>query len=313
MSFLPIVSVIVPIYNGEFDLPDLINCLLAQTYPSDLVEYLLVDNASGDATANIIKTAAEDAKSQAIDIRYLSENQIQSSYAARNVGIRSAKGEFLVFTDVDCRPQPNWLYDLVQPFIRPEIGLVAGSIGSLPGKTLLEQYAAKNNPLSVESGLSYEYGSYIVTANLAVRREVFQQVGLFRSHITTGGDIDFCWRVLRQSSWQYCYAEKAMVLHRHRGTWRTLRSQWRRYGRAGLYLHELHGIELMSKRSFKEYLYSIIMWLLTLPLYVIKIVLRKADVVDVFTVPINLLIAYESYLGQTEAIFPLEAKQIPQL
>ena len=313
MSFLPIVSLIIPIYNGEFDLPDLINCLLAQTYPSDLVEYLLVDNASSDATANIIKTAAEEAKSQAIDIRYLSENQIQSSYAARNFGIRSAKGEFLVFTDVDCRPQPNWLYDLVQPFIRPEIGLVAGSIGSLPGKTLLEQYAAKNNPLSVEDGLSYDYCPYIVTANLAVRREVFQQLGLFRSHLTTGGDVDFSWRVFRQNSWQYYYAEKAIVLHRHRATLRALRSQWRRYGRSYLYLHELHGMELMSKLSFKRYLYSIIMWLLTLPLYVIKIVFGKADFVDIFNVPIKLLLTYEEYIGQTEAIFPLEAKQIPQL
>ncbi|MHC5594867.1 MAG: glycosyltransferase family 2 protein, partial [Nostoc sp.] len=37
-SFLPMVSVVVPIYNGEADLPDLINCLLSQTYPKDRVE-----------------------------------------------------------------------------------------------------------------------------------------------------------------------------------------------------------------------------------------------------------------------------------
>ena len=40
------VSVVVPIYNGEKDLPDLIECLRSQTYAADQVEYLLVDNNS---------------------------------------------------------------------------------------------------------------------------------------------------------------------------------------------------------------------------------------------------------------------------
>jgi glycosyltransferase involved in cell wall biosynthesis len=44
--FLPEVSVVVPIYNGEADLPDLIECLRSQTYPPDSVEYLLVDNTT---------------------------------------------------------------------------------------------------------------------------------------------------------------------------------------------------------------------------------------------------------------------------
>ncbi|MFM7789605.1 MAG: glycosyltransferase, partial [Microcystis panniformis] len=44
LQFLPEVSVIVPIYNGEKDLPSLIDCLAKQTYPRQLVEYILVDN-----------------------------------------------------------------------------------------------------------------------------------------------------------------------------------------------------------------------------------------------------------------------------
>ncbi len=78
-TFFPRVSVVVPIYNGETDLPDLISCLCSQSYPKELVEYLLVDNASCDRSSQIIQAAAEDAISQGITIRYLSENQIQSS------------------------------------------------------------------------------------------------------------------------------------------------------------------------------------------------------------------------------------------
>lgn len=92
--YLPMVSVVVPIYNGEAELPELINCLLSQTYPQNQVEYLLVDNNSSDRTCSLLQKFAEN---QPV-IRVLSENQIQSSYAARNTGIRAAVGEILAFT-----------------------------------------------------------------------------------------------------------------------------------------------------------------------------------------------------------------------
>ena len=83
---LPFVSVIVPIYNGEGDLPDLVDCLQQQTYPAERTEYLLVDNNSGDRTASLLKTLVQT--SHPMQICLLQESTIQSSYAARNVGIR---------------------------------------------------------------------------------------------------------------------------------------------------------------------------------------------------------------------------------
>jgi glycosyltransferase involved in cell wall biosynthesis len=54
---LPFVSVIIPIYNGEADIPDLLRCLQAQTYPQDQIEYLLVDNGSTDRTLALLQAA----------------------------------------------------------------------------------------------------------------------------------------------------------------------------------------------------------------------------------------------------------------
>ncbi len=59
-GFLPQVSVVVPVYNGEMDLPELIECLRSQTYPPHRVEYLLVDNNSRDRTSTILQTAASN-------------------------------------------------------------------------------------------------------------------------------------------------------------------------------------------------------------------------------------------------------------
>ncbi|NJN22859.1 MAG: glycosyltransferase family 2 protein, partial [Leptolyngbya sp. RL_3_1] len=141
VDYCPAVSVIVPIYNGAADLPGLGDCLLQQTYPRDRVEYLLIDNNSQDDTAAQLQRFAQTAAAQGMTVRPLSEANIQSSYAARNQGIRVATGEILAFTDADCRPRPDWLARLVQPFQDDAIGLVVGEIKALPGHTNLERYA----------------------------------------------------------------------------------------------------------------------------------------------------------------------------
>lgn len=307
------ISVIIPIYNGETDLPDLINCLRAQTYPAEWVEYLLVDNASYDHTADILQAAVQNAKSWGLTIHHLTEDQIQSSYAARNAGIGAATGEILAFTDVDCRPQPDWLHALVQPFTDPAVGLVAGSVEALPGKTLPEKYAAQQNYLSAEEGLADPFCPYVVTANLAVRHQALEQVGLFRSHLTTGGDVDLSWRILRQTSWQLYYAKQAIVKHRYQATVQGLLSQLKRYGRSHRYLHELYGIDLRHELVLQEYLYPSVRWLLKLPIDCIKVIIGKATLVDLFSRPIYLLTTYAYLAGQREARLPEQARQIEWL
>ena len=133
--YFPKVSVIVPIYNGEQDLPGLLKCLIAQTYPSEQVEFLLVDNGSRDRTPELLAAAADEFASQGLTLNVLNERDIQRAYAARNTAIHAASGEFLAFTDADCYPQPGWLIGLMQPFTDDTLGLVAGKIIALPGTT----------------------------------------------------------------------------------------------------------------------------------------------------------------------------------
>jgi glycosyltransferase involved in cell wall biosynthesis len=310
-SFLPHVSVVIPIYNGEKDLPDLISCLLGQTYPKQQVEYLLVDNNSSDRTLTFLETAAEHCP---ITIRPLSENQIQSSYAARNTGIRAAKSEIIAFTDADCRPQHQWLEALVQPFVKQDVTIVAGEIAALPGKTLLEQYADRQDTLSQKHTLAHKFCPYGQTANLAIRRIAFEKAGLFRPYLTTGGDADMCWRILKENIGHLEFSPRAIVQHRHRATLKELESQWRRYGRSNRYLHELHGVELMRETTAKEYGYLLLRWLLKeIPKNSCKAIARKASLVDLLSTPIGLFTGIARYSGQKDAQLPEKAKIIDWL
>jgi glycosyltransferase involved in cell wall biosynthesis len=306
--FLPEVSVVVPIYNGEADLPELIECLRSQTYPPHSVEYLLVDNNSHDRTSSILETTA---KFNQITIHHLTENQIQSSYAARNKGIHHSKGEIIAFTDADCRPESEWLENLVKPFVNPEIALSAGEILALPGKTILEQHADRENTLSQKYTLAHPFCAYGQTANLAVRKQVLAEVGLFRPYLTSGGDADLCWRILRQTSYKLNFAENAIVRHRHRSTMKQLQSQWYRYGESNKYLHELHGVDLMRELTTQEYCYRLARWLFKeLPIAVVKRAIDTKDLVYLFNTPIGLMNVRSRAIGQRQAKLPESAWQI---
>ncbi|MGF1569539.1 MAG: glycosyltransferase [Nodosilinea sp.] len=310
----PPVSVIVPVYNGEADLPALVERLLAQTYPADRVDYWLVDNGSGDRTPHLLQAAVVAAKNQGVRCHTLAYSAVQSSYAARNAGIRAAKGEILAFTDADCQPQPTWLTALVQPFGDEGVGLVAGEINALPSRHWLERYADRQGTLSQANTLGHRYLPYGQTANLAVRASIFRQVGLFRPHLTTGGDADICWRIQQETDWAMVYAQDAVVYHRHRQSLGELQRQWQRYGSSNRYLHELHGTALTRQLTPGETRYRLLRWVgKELPLATAKLLTGQGTAVDLVVTPLDLWCAQARSRGQQEAHLSESARQIDYL
>jgi cellulose synthase/poly-beta-1,6-N-acetylglucosamine synthase-like glycosyltransferase len=308
------VSVIVPIYNSEADLPGLIECLRSQTYPRDHVEYLLVNNNSSDRTAQILEGSAAEAATEGIAIHALTEDRIQSSYAARNKAIRMAQGDILAFTDADCRPQPDWLEKLVIPFSNPNVGIVVGELVALPGDTILEKYAERYELMSQKWLVEHPFCPYGQTANIAIRKQIFEQVGLFRPYLTTGGDADICWRIQQQTDWKLEFAPQAIIRHRHRSNLQDFTSQWRRYGTSNRYLNELYGVALMRELTLKESLYRLSRWLLKeLPRDSAKLMMGKASPVDLIRTPIDLIGFQARTSGQKEAQLSEDSRQIEWL
>ncbi len=310
------VSVIIPIYNGTADLPDLLKTLYAQTYPSDRTEYLLIDNGSTDETWSLLQAAKQQADRDRFPLQIFQESQIQGSYAARNLGIRNAKAQLLAFTDADCRPEPDWLNNLMQCFDpqNPNVqtlGWVAGEVKALPSQNWLERYADRAETLSQKHTIANPFCPYGQTANIAIRKACFEQVGLFRPYLTTGGDADQCWRILRHpnSKWQWYFAETAIVRHRHRSTLPELLSQWRRYGRSNRFLHDLHGIELMKLPSLSYYAYRLSRWAFK----ELPIALLHRNILEILSTPVGLLCLRSRWRGQQQAQLPSNARDIPNL
>ena len=311
-AMLPQVSVIIPIFNGQDDLPDLEACILRQTFPAERVEYLLVDNNSQDNTPQQLQAFANRAQQQRVTVIPLAELAIQSSYAARNCGIRAAHSEILVFTDADCRPEPEWLARMVQPFDQANVGLVVGEIKALPNENWLEQYAEQREILSQKFTIAHPFYPYGQTANLAIRRSALLASGLFRPYLTTGGDADLCWRIQMNGDWQLHFAEEAIIRHRHRSSLKALRSQWQRYGRSSRYLYELFGVPLGKHTNTNFHIANrLTRWLVKgLPVATWRSLRGQVPMVEMVGTPLDLFCGRSREQGQRQAQLPDAARKI---
>src|SRR3990170_2881853 len=135
----PMVSIIVPVFNGENAIEECIQSLLDQDYPRDKYEIIIVDNNSKDGTGEIIKR---------YPVLYLLEDEIQSSYAARNKGIGYAQGEIFAFTDSDCVASKNWLKEAMLLFRNERVGCVIGEVFAYNPITIVEKHLERIKALS---------------------------------------------------------------------------------------------------------------------------------------------------------------------
>jgi glycosyltransferase involved in cell wall biosynthesis len=117
------VSIIVPTLNRSALLRSTIVSLIAQTFPADDFEIIVIDNGSTDSTgATVESLRGEHPKSR---LRYFYEPE-PGLLSGRHRGALEATGEILVFTDDDIEAAPGWLAAIVSGFDDPQVQLLGG-------------------------------------------------------------------------------------------------------------------------------------------------------------------------------------------
>lgn len=191
-----LVSVIIPSYNSSSVILETINSALNQTYKN--FEIIVVDDGSLDDTEKIVKNIKDDR------IQYHRQNHKGCPAAARNTGIRRAKGEYIAFLDSD----DIWLPDKMSKQLsilkdRKDILAVASNLFRFPKEQVKGLFAFRNGKLLLFSDkvISFKYmlkKSIVCNSSVILRRELFDEIGYLdeRMELKAVEDYDYLLRIL---------------------------------------------------------------------------------------------------------------------
>ena len=205
----------------------------------------MVDNGSTDNIESVAKEFKE-----AI---FLKEER-PGSYAARNEGIKHARGDIIAFTDSDCLPKEDWIEKGVSKFMsHKNCGLLAGEIENI----FVNQY--KPTAIELYDSIMHkrvrhnlECKRFGVTANLFTSRQTIDKVGLFDGTLKSSGDKEWGNRVSAAGYFQ-AYGQDVTVGHVAVNSLYKLCRKKKRMAGGVRDIRKLHS-SIHNKETLKQYL-----------------------------------------------------------
>ncbi|MDP3921349.1 MAG: glycosyltransferase [Candidatus Omnitrophota bacterium] len=225
------VTVIICTYNRAASLQFTLKAISEQIVgDNDALDVIVVDNNSSDGTKAVFEGAE---KNMPFSMQYVFEGRQGLSYA-RNAGIQSAMGELLIFTDDDVMPKMDWVSKTVAGFSTHEADCVGGKVlplweeekPSWLSAPRLERHCEglfavlDHGDLPLIRDVAGRHENFVYGANMAFRRKLFAEVGLFRtdlgrmgSKLAGGEETEMLGRILSLGK-KVVWLPESVVYHR---------------------------------------------------------------------------------------------------
>jgi cellulose synthase/poly-beta-1,6-N-acetylglucosamine synthase-like glycosyltransferase len=180
-SYEPTVSVIVAARNEEKSIGECIDSLINLNYPKEKLEIIIINDNSTDKTPEIIDSFVRKYPLIKTITAKPGLGNLQGKANAITQGIEISKGEILIFTDADCRVQPEWIKQTVRYFV-DDVGIVGG-FTLLDANRIFEGIQTLDWMflLGIASATTgWEIPLTAIGNNLAVRRIAYEKTGGYR-------------------------------------------------------------------------------------------------------------------------------------
>jgi len=228
------VSVIVLSWNSREFLPACLTSVVCQTHPA--VELIVVDNGSDDGSADLVRE-------QFLSAILVENGQNLGFCAGNNIGLKRARGAYIVFLNADAALDPSYIEEALKPLLADaSIGMVAGKI-LRSDRTILDttgQVLTRSRRVKERGYGEIDRGQYdqpgevfsVCGAVALYRRSVIDVVsmdGQFfdEDFFAFGEDFDAGWRA-RTLGWRCWYQPTALASHYRGGSQQGRRSGSRR-------------------------------------------------------------------------------------
>lgn len=199
LKSFPKVTIVTPTWNRGKQLEESVRNFKNLDYPQNKIEIIFVNDCSTDDTAQVGKILS----TKYSNVKMLKTPKNSGPAAARNVGIKNAKGEYLFFTDDDCIVPPHWISAYLSVYFNhKEVAGVSGNV--IPPKKnffafidyLLNKFVLKTRRKDILIGGVECPGGF--TGNVSYRRKVLVEVGMFNPSKRTGEEQDLKQRVCKK-------------------------------------------------------------------------------------------------------------------
>jgi glycosyltransferase involved in cell wall biosynthesis len=226
------VSIIMPIRNEADFIARSLGAVLAQDYPPDQLEILIVDGMSEDNTRSILQQTLAQV-TRPIQV-YLLDNPARIVPTALNLGLKHARGAVIIRVDGHCEIAPDYVQRCVDALARSQADCVGGPMLTVGETSMARAIALAQSSSFGVGGVAFRTGrqkrGYVDTVAFgAYRREIFERIGGFDEELVRNQDDEFNFRLTQAGGkiWldpaiRSTYYSRATLV----GLWR----QYREYG-----------------------------------------------------------------------------------
>lgn len=228
-ELLPSVSVIVPMRNEADHIGDCLDSILAQDFPAERVEVIVVDGRSTDHSREVVEQYAQRCPNLT-----LLDNPQQITPSAFNIGVQNAQGQIIGLVSAHTTLAPDYLRQCVAALRRSGADGVGGVMCPVGGGYVGRAIAlALNGPFGAGDS-KFHYAreeAFVDTVPLpAYRREVFDKVGIFDEELVRNQDFEFNYRI-RKSGGKLFLSPSIRFYYTPRSSLPALWRQYFQYGR----------------------------------------------------------------------------------
>jgi len=215
------ISIITVVYNNKDTIQDAMNSVLSQDY--DNLEYIIVDGASTDGTVEVINEAIRIHSKR--NIKFISEKD-NGIYDAMNKGVKLATGDMIgMLNSDDLYINNDIISTVVNEFMTKNVDSVFADLVYVRvddlDKIVRYYSSATFHPKKMAYGWMPAHPTFFV------KREVYEQYGLFKTDYTIAADYELIARFLVKNKVSYSYIPKVLVKMRTGGaSTRNLKSNW---------------------------------------------------------------------------------------